>query len=246
MPEHHVIYVRRNGKAVWSGNCNMSASKGVVGQVLPDEKMPMDVSTGERYEMLFNPMTVLSRMAPNQLLELQLAKIAKATGKPYRLPQTPPKEGWAKFTANELAKAGLPDAQSLYDPKTGRTIPNVTDGYAYISAFHHLAEKKLCVSDDTEVLTIGGWKLASRVRADDLVKTLDPYSLTEEWQHPTATNHYDMDGDMVHVQDDDQDLLGTFDHQFYFSHYPAGGTVVDNVRVPGSILLDTAPALARS
>lgn len=222
---------------------NQFSNKGVVGEIVPDEEMPMDVATGDRYEMLFNPMTVLSRMAPNQLLELQLAKIAKRTGTSYRLPQTPPKEGWARFTENELAKAGLPDAVPVYDPKTGRTLPDVTEGYSYVSAFHHLAEKKLCLTDDTEVLTADGWKPILKVKADDRVLTRDPYLLAEEWQHPIAIRTYDVDDEeLIRVRDDDQDLLGTIDHQFYFLHYRVNGRQVENVRIPGTVLVDMAPA----
>ena len=56
---------------------NQFASKGIIAKIIEDEKMPFDVNTGERYEMLLNPMVVLSRVAPNQLLEMQLSKIGR-------------------------------------------------------------------------------------------------------------------------------------------------------------------------
>lgn len=140
---NHTIYVRRNGKCCWTGNSNMGASKGVVGSIVEDSKMPRDPVTNEPYDLLFNPMVVQSRIAPNQLVEMQLAKIAKKTGVPYRLPQVPPPEGWSEFARNELKKYGLGSTEDVFDPDTGRTIKGVTTGNMYYSAFHHLAEKKL-------------------------------------------------------------------------------------------------------
>lgn len=126
---------------------NLESSKGVIAKIVPDDEMPVDPRSGEAYEMLLNPMVVLSRAAPNQLLELQLAKIAKLTGKPYILPAEAPEEGWAEFVKAELKKNGLSDRNDIYDPVSGKTIPAVAEGYMYTNAFHHLAEKKLSGRD---------------------------------------------------------------------------------------------------
>lgn len=116
--------------------------KGVVGKVLPMDKMPRDAATNEPYDMLMNPMGFLSRVAPNQIMLMNLAKVAKKTGKQLRIPQTPPPEGWLAWTEKQLADNGLKSTADVFDPQTGRTIKDVGDGYAYIKAFHHLAEKK--------------------------------------------------------------------------------------------------------
>ena len=116
--------------------------KGVVGGIIPDEKMPRDATTNEPYDMLMNPMGFLSRVAPAQIMLMNLAKIAKKTGQQIRLPQTPPPEGWLEWTERKMAENGIKPTADVFDPQTGRTIRNVGDGYAYIKAFHHLAEKK--------------------------------------------------------------------------------------------------------
>lgn len=116
--------------------------KGVVGGVLPDDKMPRDAATNERYDMLMNPMGFLSRVAPGQIMLMNLAKVAKKTGKQIRIPQTPPPEGWQAYTERLMAENGVKDTADVFDPQTGRTIKNVGDGYSYVKAFHHLAEKK--------------------------------------------------------------------------------------------------------
>jgi hypothetical protein len=105
--------------------------------------MPRDPVTNRPYEVLLNPMTILSRVAPNQLMEIGLGKVAKKTGQPFRLPQLPPKEGWAQFALDRMAEAGVPEKESLFDPESGKTIPPVMTGYMYVLPFHHLAEKKL-------------------------------------------------------------------------------------------------------
>lgn len=116
--------------------------KGVVGGIIPDDKMPRDAVTNEPYDMLMNPMGFLSRVAPAQIMLMNLAKIAKKTGKQIRIPQNPPPEGWLAWTERQMAENGVKATADVFDPQTGRTIRNVGDGYAYIKAFHHLAEKK--------------------------------------------------------------------------------------------------------
>jgi DNA-directed RNA polymerase beta subunit len=128
--------------------------KGVVGKIMRDDDMPRDPVTNEPYEMLLNPMGVLSRVAPNQLVEMALAKIAKKTGQQMRLPQLPPPEGWAAWATKELEKAGVSEASDIFDPQTGKTIKNIGDGYAYVSAFHHLGEKKLSHRGESGAYTI--------------------------------------------------------------------------------------------
>lgn len=152
LPKWHVLYVRRNGKPVWCGNSTRLGLKGVVGSIVPDDKMPRDVATNQPYELLMNPMAVLSRVAPNQIMEMALGKLARVTGKQVRLPQEPPPEGWAAWVTKQLADAGVTDSNDLFDPDSGKTLRNIGDGSVYVSAFHHLAEKKLSSRGD-----IGGY-----------------------------------------------------------------------------------------
>lgn len=142
MPKWNVIFVRRNGNVCWCGNSPENGLKGVVGGILPMDKMPRDAATNEPYDMLMNPMGFLSRVAPGQIMLMNLAKVAKKTGKQIRIPQTPPPEGWLAWTERQLAENGVKDTADVFDPQTGRTIKGVGDGYAYVKAFHHLAEKK--------------------------------------------------------------------------------------------------------
>ena len=118
------------------------ALKGVTGTILPMDKMPRDAVTNEPYDMLVNPMGFLSRVAPGQLMEIALRKVAKKTGKQIRIPQIPPPEGWLNWTKKQMADAGVTETADVFDPQTGRTIKGVGDGYMFVQAMHHLAEKK--------------------------------------------------------------------------------------------------------
>ena len=116
--------------------------KGVVGTILPDDQMPRDAVTNKPYDMLVNPMGFLSRVAPGQLMEVYLGKVAKKTGRQMRIPQLPPPEGWYRWTKAQMDSAGVPEADDMFDPATGKTIKGIGNGYMFVSAFHHLAEKK--------------------------------------------------------------------------------------------------------
>ncbi len=122
--------------------CGRFSLKGVVDKVVPDDEMPRDAITNEPYDMLVNPMGFLSRVAPNQLMEISLGKVAKATGKQMRIPQLPPQEGWYNWTKAQLDANNVSESADVFDPASGKTIKNIGDGYMFVSAFHHLAEKK--------------------------------------------------------------------------------------------------------
>ena len=117
--------------------------KGVVGTIVPDDEMPRNHATNEPYEMLMNPMGILSRVAPNQIMEMSLGKLARQRGEQVRIPQLRPQEGWVRWASAQLEAAGVPDASDVFDPSTGKVIKNIGDGSVYVAAFHHLADKKL-------------------------------------------------------------------------------------------------------
>ena len=152
--------------------------KGVVGGIIPDDKMPRDATTNEPYDMLMNPMGFLSRVAPAQIMLMNLAKVAKKTGKQIRIPQVPPPEGWMEWTEKQMAENGIKPTADVFDPQTGRTIKNVGDGYAYIKAFHHLAEKKFSARGvegaytQDEQPAKGGYDGAKRVSGFDSLSLL--------------------------------------------------------------------------
>lgn len=115
-------------------------NKGVVSQIVPDDQMPHD-KDGNPVEVILTPLGLVSRVNPSQLAEAALGKVAKKTGKPYKLPGF--MDGsYIDFTKGELQKHGLEDTEDLIDPVTGRKVPNVFTGYSYMLKLHHMAEPK--------------------------------------------------------------------------------------------------------
>ena len=134
------IYVRRNGKAAWCGNCRF-ANKGTVGIVIPDDQMPR-TQDGKVIDIAFGPTGIASRVNSAQLIEAALGKVAEKTGKRYVLPGFMD-DNLIEFAKKELADAGLSAKEDLVDPETGLLIPQVMVGSSYVTKFHHTSESKV-------------------------------------------------------------------------------------------------------
>ena len=112
-------------------------NKGVISAILPDHEMPLIKRTGERLEVALNPMGIISRINPAQIWEGLLGKIGKEKGKIYRMPGFPRMQGTdAEKNFNisvkeELKKHGIPDQETLIDPKEGELETIVTLPYFY-------------------------------------------------------------------------------------------------------------------
>lgn len=117
-------------------------NKGIASAIVPDEDMPRS-KDGQPFELLLNPLGIISRGNPSVLIEAQLGKIAKLTGKPYKMVDFDSAQDMREFAEKELAKHGLTDTEDVIDPKTGRAIKGVNTGYSFILKLHHLAESKL-------------------------------------------------------------------------------------------------------
>lgn len=117
------------------------ADKHVVSAIIPDEQAPR-LEDGSVPDIIVNPLGLVSRSNPSQVVEMMLGKIAKKTGKVQHMPGFM-KGNRVEWAAQELAKAGLKEKESLYDPMLNRNIPNVATGTKFYMRLHHLAENKL-------------------------------------------------------------------------------------------------------
>lgn len=124
-----LLVVRRNGKAVVSGNC-----------IKADDEMPHD-DKGKHVEMLINSVGVPGRMNPGQVLETVAGKIAEKTGKPYLIKNFDNKDAITKVEG-ELKAHGLKATEMLIDPATGRRLGEVTVGPHYVFQLEHQIDKK--------------------------------------------------------------------------------------------------------
>ena len=139
--KHASVYIRANSPVKAADKIsNRFAAKGVVPKIIPDNEMPMDAD-GNPMEVLMNPLGLISRGNPAQVLEAWLGKLADKTGKPVEVESF----GDGKMSKNVLGmleKAGIPTHETLTDPETGRPIPDVLTGKAFYYRFKHIASDK--------------------------------------------------------------------------------------------------------
>lgn len=134
----HVLYVRRHGKAAFSGNTGIHGNKGTVTLILPDHTMPHDANK-EPVDMLLNPAGVISRVNPGQLYEAMAGKIARKTGKPYIVDNFSPEDS-SKLVLKHMKENGITPEEPLFDAKTGRKLGDVFVGVPYITKLHKQTE----------------------------------------------------------------------------------------------------------
>lgn len=138
----NTIYVRRNGKACWSGNSARQGNKGVV-KILPDDMMPRG-EDGEPFDVLINPHGTISRGNPTALLEAWLGKVAAKTGKPYKIKDFGELEDATEWVDSELKRNGMSSTEKVYDPDRRAYVKRpVATGNMFIMKLVHMAEGKL-------------------------------------------------------------------------------------------------------
>ena len=145
--------------------------KGVISTIIPDADMPKD-KDGNPYEVIYNPLALVTRVNPVQAVEAAMGKIAAKTGQAVKLPAFLD-ESYIDFAQRELKKAGLTDTETIFDPRLNRNVDNVFTGTRYFMNLHHQAEKKLSARDtggySTEEAPVkGGEEGAKRISISDM------------------------------------------------------------------------------
>lgn len=116
--------------------------KGIIGSIVPDDQMPMDKEK-RPFEVLANPLGVISRTNAGQVIEAALGKISEKTGKPYFINDFSNDVGdMTQYAMNELKKNNMEGAEVIHDPESGRAIPGVLTGNRYFMKLHHTSESK--------------------------------------------------------------------------------------------------------
>lgn len=115
--------------------------KGIVAAIIPDDQMPTD-SQGRPFQVLLNPLGVISRTNPAQIVEAALGKIAEARGEAFKVPDFENQEDLIEFALEELKKAKMSDTEGITDPRNGRKINDVFTGNRWFMKLHHTSESK--------------------------------------------------------------------------------------------------------
>lgn len=115
--------------------------KGVISEIIPDDEMPVSAD-GRPTELLLNPLGIISRTNPAQMVEAALGKIAELTGKVYKIQDFEDIEDLTEFAIRELEANGVQDLETITDPTNGRQINDVFTGNRFFMKLHHVAESK--------------------------------------------------------------------------------------------------------
>lgn len=114
-----------------------SGNKSTTSKIIPDSEMPY-TEDGQPLDVLLNPLGIPSRMNASLVMEMMLGKIAKKTGKPFKLSEFRDDSNWLDFVEKKLKENNLTDTERVYDPKLQRFLDNpITVGNAYILKIHH-------------------------------------------------------------------------------------------------------------
>ena len=115
--------------------------KGVVADIISDDQMPHDTD-GQPYEVLLNPLGIITRTNPAQMAELYLGKIAEQRGAPVKVQDFDTSKDMAQWVLQELRREGLSDLDDIYDPTHDKKIPAIATGNRFFMKLHHTAESK--------------------------------------------------------------------------------------------------------
>lgn len=118
-------------------------NKGIITHILPDHEMPK-TKDGEVAQVLLNPVGIPSRINVGQVLETAAAKIARKTGRPYKVNNfDPDNRDYTRNLMKELKAHGVSDTEEMIDPSTSKSYGKVLFGPQYILKLHHTAAKGL-------------------------------------------------------------------------------------------------------
>lgn len=137
-----ILYVRRNGKAIWCGN-SVSAQKGSVGMIYEHKDMPF-TKDGIVPDIIINPHAIPSRMTMAQLMECIMGKVGCFIGA-YG-DATPFSGCTVEDIAKNLEKTGLEryGNEIMYNGRTGEQIKTeIFIGPTYYQRLKHMVTDKI-------------------------------------------------------------------------------------------------------
>jgi intein/homing endonuclease len=136
------VYAKMSAQAeVGDKLSNSFGAKGTVAKIIPDDEMPHG-EDGQPLDILFSPLSLLTRTNPSMLHEALLGKVAQKTGKVQVLPQF--YDGnIEEYILKKLKDNGLNHTSTVTAGKNGRQIPGVITGVSHIYKLKHLAESKM-------------------------------------------------------------------------------------------------------
>ena len=105
-------------------------NKGVVSTIIPDDQMLKD-EAGNTIDVALTPAGIVSRINPAQILEVAVGKVARKLGHPIIIDNFAEHDN-VQFAKDLLKKHDVKDKETVFDPATGKSIPGVLTGPAYV------------------------------------------------------------------------------------------------------------------
>jgi len=135
------IYVKTSEKMkVGDKLVGRHGNKATVGYIIPRDKTPITAS-GEKVDLIFDPLAVHPRINLGQVLETAAGKLAYKTNSIFKVENFSGKDYINKIKSG-LAKEGLSSKEDIFDPDTGKTIHNIATGKQYIYKLKQKADSK--------------------------------------------------------------------------------------------------------
>lgn len=141
-PKEVTIYVKTSDPfRIGDKLTGRHGNKMIVADIIPDELAPVTAS-GEKVDLLIDPLSVPSRINVGQLLETAAGKVAKKQGSPFIVNNFDPKRDYRTEILSDMKRLGIPETEDIFDPSTNKTLPNVFTGTQYIYKLKHQVEAK--------------------------------------------------------------------------------------------------------
>jgi DNA-directed RNA polymerase beta subunit len=212
-----IIYVRRNGKSVWSGQ-SRHGQKGTVGMRYKQEDMPF-TEEGIVPDLIINPHAIPSRMTIGHLIECLLGKVCTITGREGD--STPFNGVDVADIAKLLEECGYAGdgTEILYNGESGEPMEaRIFIGPTYYQRLKHMVkDKEHCLELDHEVLTLDGWKFFPDIKFTDKIACLNRNGELI-YEYPLELLYYpNHEGSMYHIANSSVDLSVTLNHRMYVS-----------------------------
>jgi len=207
-----VIYVRRFGISLWSGN---SGQKGTCGILYRQEDMPF-TKDGIVPDIIMNPHAIPSRMTIGQLLECIMGKVCTTLG---TYGDATPFNDLSVEDVSKLLRehCGMEchGNEIMYNSRTGEQISTeIFIGPTYYQRLKHMTLDKIhCYDPDHEALTDQGWIFINKITKNHKIASMVNNALI--YQYPSEIQEFDYKGKMYNIETEQINLQVTPNHRMY-------------------------------
>lgn len=196
---------------------SLHGQKGTIGLLVRQEDMPFS-RDGIVPDIIINPHALPSRMTIGHLIEAACSKLACLAG--VEIDATPFNGFNPDDVQDALAELGFQRQgyEMMISGKTGEPLkmPIFLAPTYYQRLKHMVADKQHCLTIDTEVLTLDGFKFYHELTLNDKIATLKNEKLV--YENPKNIFYYpDFEGELYEIENSSISLKVTMKHRMWVS-----------------------------